>query len=352
MGPNPDHKYSGCVAVDSFSGAVTSIERNSAMNLKDDEEIVSMISPAQAINIAKEVLQAYFPFLPIDSFSINTTPETINNGASWKEMSRYIFVDFDRIIQTPSGEKVVIGVQRAFVALNSETGEWWSIDCGYEPIEISPIPSISTEEAVQSAISFLYALGAEYVEVEGVSDEWTLAREKGGGPQRIVKIIALEQYPGYYGQFEGCGARVIVDGHTGEVLDASFAFGGASFERKTLTLVFNGREQKWKQNPVVKNGEIYISLDDIKAMGFKVVKSGKNYVISFKKGKAVVSGSEILWIKGKPFIRSSSLGKIKGIKVKYLKEFKVLNIWVMNEKGYLQGKKEALRLKNQRREQQ
>ncbi|MBC7328073.1 hypothetical protein H5T87_08160 [bacterium] len=346
--PNPDGKYSGYISVDSFSGAVVEIERPYCMNLKPDEEITSMISPMQAITIAKEAAKSYFPNVPIESFEMAIDPDIINNGAAWSEHRRRIFVYFENAIYTPSGEKVWIDVQGVTVVLNSETGEWWAISCAYEPIEISPIPNISQEEAIQSAISFLYALGAEYVELEDVEEVWSLAREEGGGPQKVVKGIELHQYPGVYGTYEGCGAWIKVDGHTGEVLRWTFSWGGFYPEKKKfLTLLFNGKEYKWKQKPIVKSEGIYISSDDVKMMGFKVAKSGKNYLISYKKGKATIGGKDVIQVKGKLFIKSSALEKLKGIKVKHLKEFNILNIWVMNEKSYQQGKKEREKMKTE-----
>lgn len=345
--PNPDHKYSGYVYVDSFSGVVTEIEHVGAINLKQDEEVVSMISPMQAINIAKEAVLAYFPFIPIDSFAIETFPHTINNGAAWEEKASNVLIEFIRTTYAPSGEEIWMDVQHARVAVNAETGEWWDIRCAYEPIEISPIPALSTEEVIDSTISFFYGLGREYVEEEKVEDVWHLVREEGGGPQRVIKEMFLSCYPGFYGESNGRNLWIIVDGNTGEILHWEACWGSSSMEKKdSLTLVFKGKERKWKQKPIIKNGEIFISLDDVKAMGFKVGRRGKGYAISYRRGKTEITGRDLLWVKGKVFIRSGALEKIKGTKVKYLKEYDILNIWVMVDWAYKRGQKERDKLKD------
>jgi len=344
--PNPDHKYSGYVMVDSFSGLVTEIERPARL-IEAEPHPPNMISPSQAINIAKEVALSYFPNVPIDSLTLDTEPKIINNGASWDEYSDTITLWFAQTSYTPSGERVWMRVRKVGVGLISDTGEWWGIDCVYEPLEINPLPTISTDDAINSAISFIYALGAEYVELEEVEDDWWLLREEGGGPQRVVKEVHLECFPSPYEAGEGGGVLLWVDGHTGEIWRYEFSWGGgfSPEKKKSLALVYRGKELKWKEKPIIRNGGIFISLKDLEAMGMKVRKEGKGYTLSYKDDKAKMGREDIINVKGKAYIKSDALKKLKGIEVKLLKEFNILNIWVRNEKGYSQGKEELKKKK-------
>jgi hypothetical protein len=347
--PNPDHKYTGFVYVDSFKGVVVGIEGfrippKAKRLIKPAKK--SMISPDEAIKSAKIAIKSYFPNVPIDSFSIDTSPSRINNGRKWKEKSDSIRVEFYNTAVSPFKERVWIQVQSASTLLDAETGECRFIFCVYEPLEIPPLPRFNTEQAIDIAISFLNGMGAEFVEIEEAEKDWWLAREEGGGPQRIVKQITLHRYPSKDDPGEGGGVILLVDGRTGEICRwiCSWCM-WAPIERTTLTLYFKGSERKWKSQPIIKEKEIFISTDDIKAMGFKLERTKDGLILCYKKKRAEIPPDALLKAKGKDYIKSSVLEKIKGIKAKYFAQFNILHIWEINELGYEQGIEELLKKK-------
>jgi len=348
--PNPDHKYTGFVYVDSFKGVVVGVE-GFGMPPKAKRLIKpakkSMISPEEAIQIAKIAIKSYFPNVPIDSFLIDTSPSRINNGRKWREKSDSIRVEFYNTAISPFRERVSIQVQSASVLLDAETGECRFIFAVYEPLEIPPLPRFNTEQAIDIAISFLNGMGAEFVEVEEVEKDWWLAREEGGGPQRLVRQMMLNRYPSKDDPEESGTVQLYVDGLTGAICRWEGDWGGAwgPIERTTLTLYFKGRERKWKAEPIIKEKEIFISADDIKAMGFKIERKRDGLILRYKKKRAEISPGALLKAKGKDYIKSSVLEKIKGIKAKYFAQFNILHIWEINELGYEEGVEELIKKK-------
>jgi hypothetical protein len=93
------------------------------------------------------------------------------------------------------------------------------IEVAYIPLQIDPLPSLTKEEAAKSLISYLYGLGAEYIEIRGIEEEWQIRRESPNGPQHIFIVFTCwVDWPAgssvYYKNFW----EFAVDGHTGEIV--------------------------------------------------------------------------------------------------------------------------------------
>lgn len=362
--PNPDKKYSGRVWVDSYTGAVVEIEKD---NFKVREGNISdMLSPQQALSIAREAVASYFPNVPIYSFEdvVFFEPDMSGNG-SWAYYEDYIRIIFYKSYVTQEGKKVDIDFQYARATIDSQTGEVWDVSAVYEPLERDPLPSLTVEEAVQSLVSYLYALGAQYVEVGlgplypdypyTISPAWRLEKESPNGPQRVgIGIFCYLENPPDNPQLFPCPwIFCFVDGDTGEVIYGEFTDIGvpksALQKASTPSVFFNGKEVKTK--PLLKDGKLYINIKDLKAMGLNIEKKGEAYTISFRGNKATLLGKEILK-KGKDvFIKGDSLSRLKGIITLYNKEGKRFHIVVANEKSYKRGLKERSLLQKGKKKQ-
>ncbi|MGB9878276.1 MAG: hypothetical protein ACPLPS_10975 [bacterium] len=337
--PNPDHKFSGWVGVDSHTGAIAIMSTRHVAISKGN--ISDMIPPPQAISLARQITASYFPHIPIYSFEgVKTMPDIGSNG-SWEEYNPAITVWLYNRLLTQKGE-VEVGIQEVMVGLDSQTGEPEDIVVIYEPLQIDPTPTLTVEEAVQALISYLYGLGADSVEIRDISKRWYIEKESPNGPQHIYIIITC-----WVTEPEGSNIfpypmwSCAIDGHTGELIWGNFwvpPWGGPLQKSKKVfppSLFFDGKETKAKL--ILKGEKVYINIEDLKAVGFKVEKGEGKCTISYKDEKADFAGEEILQ-KGKDvFIEGESLGKLKGVMAKYRKEFKEFHIWIKNEKAYKKG---------------
>ena len=345
--PNPDKKYSGTVYVDSWSGAVMGISKSFG-RVRDDRNIANMLTPQQALNRAKEFILSYFPDVPIDSLTPNwADDEPTEDGSSWKEYDDFLSVIFRKELLTPDGEEVRIYIQEVSISMDSNTGELEDIDYCYEPLEIAPWPTLTREEIAQAVTSYFYGLGAESVVISHTGYGWNVEREEPYGIQRLSTLVAFKAFPSpdlppdiknLLDNLNIC----FVDGHTGEVFYAclEFILGGpfggiGRKEPSSLSVFYNGQRRETISPPFLQNGGVYISLEDVKKMGFRVGKKG--YVVAYKGNRAELKRGDIISKDGREYIRGEALGKIKGVRVHYGEETKEFHILVLNEKLFQMG---------------
>jgi|YelNatPaOPRAMG01_1025707.scaffolds.fasta_scaffold25304_3 hypothetical protein len=346
--PNPDKKYNGKVLVDSWTGAVKYLGKSFAP-YRQNKNIANMLTPQQAINRAREIALSYFPNVPVYTFSGVKIlyPNTTADGSSWKAYDDSIAVEFYNRALSPEGKEVWIGLQDVLVTIDSNTGNLLRIFCCYEPIEVSPIPNLTQEQLAQAISSFFYGLGAELVEVNDFGGRWWLEREEPYGRQRVYTLayITAEPSPSLpqdLKQLISAINRCFVDGQTGEVFyGISEGFVGGPpipiFQPKPkLTLIFNGQERKTKFPLRLWNGAVYISLEDIKALGFQVAKERDGYDISF--GNKITKTKEIIKKEGREWVKGKTIGTLGGILVRHIPRHNVFSILILNESVFEMGK--------------
>lgn len=347
--PNPDHKYTGTVYVDSYTGQIKGITKGWVV--RDSGSISDMLPPQQAINVMRNIVASYFPDVPIYSMDLPFLDDYVTeDGSSWKTYEDVIYLTFAERTFTPDGKPVWIYTKCVDIAIDSQTGELQEMFRCYEPLEISPIPSLTYDEMAQAVTSYLYGLGATYVEILdiGGSEEWRINREEPYGPQRLytnieVYIEGIPSLPdgNYFGY---------VDGHTGEIFNAHQSILGIALSPSTsekpssLSILFNGRKVKTSSPPIIQKGKVYISVEDVKKMGFNLKKE-KKWQISYKNKRATVEDGEIM-SKGKTkYILGTVLGRLEGVITRYNKNSNKFYILILNEKAFKKGREERLKLK-------
>jgi hypothetical protein len=345
--PNPDHKYAGYIYVDSFTGNIVHIDRGHEPR---EGQIEDMIPPQQAINLARQLVVSYFHNIPVDSLQgVETKPEVGSNG-NWKEYCDEISVHLYKTITTEKGA-VKVDIQQVWVDFDSHTGDMSEIEVAYIPLQIDPVPSLTKEEAAQSLISYLYGLGAEYIEIRGIEEEWQIRRESPNGPQHIFIVFTCwVDWPAgssvYYKNFW----EFAVDGHTGEIvwgypLEFSEGFPSSLSKRSKISsprLIFNGREIK--ANIILKGEKVYLRMEDLKGMGFKIEEGEGGYIISYKNEKAIFPKEELFKKGGELYVERESLSKLKGVMTKYRGDVRELHMWIMNEKAFKKGEEDSKKL--------
>ncbi len=365
--PNPDHKYSGAVFVDSYTGAIKGICKG-AFDSREGQ-ISDMLPPQQAISRAREIVASYFPNVPIYSMELSYIhPELTEDGSSWKHYDSYLYMTFTNRVFTPDGEPVWINVQSVKVEIDSWTGELDELFCCYEPLEVSPIPSLTEEEMAQRVASYLYGLGASFVVITPIvvsieigGAKWWINREEPYGRQRLYTDVYLyiEGIPslsdgGYWGK---------VDGHTGELFNAHQEFllgppyglgpphGRAAKKEKPppLSITFNGMIRKMAFPPILKGGKVYISVEDVKKMGFRLERKGRSWSISLGDKSKAIKGKGLLSKDKRSYILGEALRKLKGVIVRYNKEWNQFHIVILNEEAFKRGQQDKLKLKSRRR---
>jgi len=366
--PNPDHKYTGTVWVDSWTGEVKGLHKNYG-HYTPEGAIGDMLLPQQSENIARQIVNSYFPNIPVSSMEAEFYPK-LKNG-TWEEFSHIVCITFYTRFTNPQGEKVSVDVQSAKVWLDSRSGELAEIFACYEPLEVSPFHSLSYEELARAAASYLYGLGAEEVIIRGVGPYdayrnishqdvyieedmtvWRLSREEPYGQQRLWTWIDFNikspDFPNLEQSWTGG-----VDGHTGEVIYACYAptiCGGIIPPKReksedSFNLYFNGMKRKPKIQPLIKEGKVYIGIEDLKAIGFNIAKKGKGYLLSFKDKKVMIDGKDILKEGKVLYLNGEALRRGKGIVVHYNKGKKAFHILVLNDKAYEKGLEARKKLK-------
>jgi hypothetical protein len=358
--PNPDHKYSGIVAVDSWRGEVARFIQQWIMPPEDEVDLAGniseMLSPAEALQLAKQYMASYFPNVNINDFRcIDLGVETTPDGSSWTRHSYIMNVlfDMDGEIEGPSGP-ISTNVPRALVSFLSHTGELISIWHDYQPLQISLVPQITKEEAIEIASSFLYGLGAQYMERPLGEPEWWFGYQVPDGRQRLAIGIgfcyvspredASPQAKALFSGYEGL-VDVFVDGHTGEVFwvyrtDAPPIHSAVFHPKKrypTTCVFLNGKEKKLKEQPIVKGGKVFLALEDVKSLGFGIERKGEEYFLIYKNQRVAIKEGFFTNKGNKKYLDSKALEKIKGIKTEYSSKFNSLLILTINKKGYEQA---------------
>jgi hypothetical protein len=357
--PNPDKKYSGIIAVDSWTGRVMGIykgvppESVELYNKMGSENITYMITPQQAISLASQYLTDYFPQIApiLSNQSPFLNPLPTSDDKSWTFFSPGITITWDKIANDIGDIQVWVDL-----VLDSYTGKLMKIGIvKYDTAEISFQPTISEEEALQSALSFLYGLGAEHLEVEEVTRS-LIFRPSPGSPQRIVYWIYFENTKARDDAPEGVKKLlgvyvphkvwVTVDINTGEILgvmDRKVLCGGWEWEKfKSPRIYFNGREEKAKM--ITKGKDAFVSIDSLKKIGFALALKKGKYRLSFK-GKSIdLKQEEVIKENGALLLNVRALNKLDNIKVVYSEKLKTIDIWTVNEKA-VNGAKELLRNK-------
>lgn len=200
--PNPDGKYTGTVLVDSYTGQIQELLKGLS-ELREDQNIANMLSPQQAMEKARQWVASYFPNIPIASMSVDFVfPPLSEDGSTWENYDDYVTFGFFNRTSTPDGETVELLLQSVIVMLDSNSGELLNMRVCYEPLEISPTPSLTKEEIAQIVASYLYGLGAQVVYIRDIGGprRWYVAREEPYGQQRlytyaIVGIEGLQSFP-------------------------------------------------------------------------------------------------------------------------------------------------------------
>ncbi len=349
--PNPDNKYSGTVYVDSYTGKVMEINRGFG-EIRQDKNVANMLPPQQALNLAKKAVLSYFPNIPIDSFTADfiPPPELTADGSSWEEYDDEVCVSFHNRFITPDGENVDIYIQRASVYMDSNTGEPLEVNACYEPLEISPIPTLSKEQIAQCVVSYFLGLGAEVVYIAEIGNGWSLEREEPNGIQRLYTLVMFQAIPSPDAPPEvknllenlNCCA---VDGHTGQVFSGMLILPlGSPISNKPrkgdIEVFFNG-QRVGLSFPVIQDKEdLYISFEDVKKMGFKLRPSGGKYIIYHKANKkniAKIDEAELFEKEGEKYIKGKALSKLKGVITHYAKDTDDFHIAIVNEKAFQKG---------------
>jgi len=362
--PNPDSKYTGAISVDSWTGEVKGIFKDLPARL-GERNISGMLTPQQALNIAKQIATSYFPNIPIDTMEVDFYPDTTQDGTTWEQCGNRICVSFQTSIINSLGEKVEVKTQTVEVWIDSYTGELTEIFACYEPIEVSPVRSLTYEEIAQAVASFFYGMGAESIRISAVGPYhpptgtvlnnigehayWFISRGEPYGPQRLYTYV---HWSVVLPSLSGTGTAY-VDGHTGEIIYAPIvmAVGGAPEEirkkesgvKPTFLLFFNGMKREPKNPPLFKGGQIYISVDDVSAMGFKVGRKG--YVIGYMAKRAYLDEGDVINEKGKRYIKGKALEKLKGVVTNYTEEENQFHIIVLNEKLFKLGQEYRAKLR-------
>jgi len=352
--PNPDRKYSGYVYVDSWTGRITGINRvelistdfvrtvkEKGMNVKD------MISPQQAKTLAPQYLADYFPQVAqiVSNKLEMVDPLPTPDGQSWTMFDPHICVGFANIPQA-TGEPIVW----VSIGLDCFTGQLETIDCGYyDVLEVSLQPDVSEETAVETALSFLYGLGAEHLEIERVGISLPF-RESPNGRQRIAydiflgNTMARDDAPlevkrllgDYYFPHK---LFVRVDIHTGEVLLVADrkAMCARAEHPSNPKLFIDGREQKAKI--LCKDDYAGILAEDLKKLGFSLGSKNGKAMLRWKGEVIPLEENKILKENGGTYINVEALNKFKGLKVIYAKRLKTIDILKLNDKAWQKGKK-------------
>ncbi|MGB9878134.1 MAG: hypothetical protein ACPLPS_10235 [bacterium] len=354
--PNPDGKYNGYISVDSWTGRVVGIDKGNlpeheVLYLKEHRESVSdMISPQQAISLAHKYLSDYFPQI----FQIVSTgywgiddPSLTSDKTTWLFFSPWIHVGYDKFPSEIGDVDIHIDV-----CLDCYAGKLARIDCReYDVAEISLKPDISKEEALEIALSFLYGLGAEHLELMRLA-EGTIFREYPNGRQRVAYEVwfdntkAREDAPREVIRLLGSAhiphrIWVRVDIHTGEILHVEdvklMCMRTKIFKHPHLFL--NGEEKDVRV--LLKNGEAFISIDDLKKIGVLVQLKGKGYVLRYGKENVSIE-KEVQKINGSLYLNVQALNKLRRLKAIYSKTLKTIDIWTVQEKA-LKDAKELLK---------
>jgi hypothetical protein len=357
--PNPDNKYRGTVYVDSYTGAVKGIFRRNP-GIKENGQISDMLPPQQAINLAKEYITSYFPDIPIDSFAMEIIgPDSgiSEDGSTWKGYTDFLYFSFTNKLHTPDGKPVWIDVQHVAIGMDSETGELCEIFCCFEPIEISPVPTLTKEQLAEAVTSYLNGLGASVVEIRQLNgdtgpgwwpgedkNDWWLSRQEPYGSQRLYTDLwfYIEGVPG----LPDGAYFAAVDGHTGEIFNgglAPLALGGPKVPTQrpsSLSIFFNGLKRKTNMAPLIREGKVYISVIDLKKWGFKLKKEGKGYVISYGANAVKIGNNDVIKRGQNDYIMGESIGKIKGFMVRYNKKFNQFHIISVDWKAFERGKQD------------
>lgn len=350
--PNPDKKYSGYVFVDSWSGRIVAIKkfirRSSILALLENRTSISdMISPQRAKALAYQYLSDYFPQIAQIAFNKppQSSPPTTSDESSWEWFEYKIGFISTQVAQNVSDYFVSI-----YVNLDCYTGELIGIYCRYyDVMEVSPHPYISEETALETALSFLYGLGAEHIELERVDKSFPL-RESPNGRQRVAYDILLkntsarEDAPLEIKRLLGDinfphKLLVRMDIHTGEIL--------AGLDTKVLAmrteffesphLYFNARERKAEILTIGKDA--FILANDIKELGFSLQKSRGRYVLNWGQENVMLEEKKIKSEGRKMYISISALNKLKRVKAIYSNKLKTIDMWTINEKAQKDSKK-------------
>jgi hypothetical protein len=254
----------------------------------------------------------------------------------------------EKKLHTPDGKPVWIDIQDVAIGMDSETGELCEIFCCYEPIEISPIPTLTIEQLAEAVTSYLYGLGASVVEIRqlngGEDNAWWLSRQEPYGSQRLYTDLwfYIEGVPG----LPDGAYFASVDGHTGEIFNAGLApvaLGGPKVPTQrpsSLSIFFNGLKRKTKMVPLLKEGKVYISVIDLKKLGFKLKKEGKGYVISYGANAVKIGNNDVIKRGQNDYIMGENIGKIKGFMVRYNKKFNQFHIISVDWKAFERGKQD------------
>lgn len=342
LDPNPDNKYSGYVWVDSYIGKVVGFEHGD-FDVREGT-IEDMIPPQQAIELAKQICSSYFPDMPVNSFEEISTFPDISSTGSWEHYEDFIIVWLENRIFTPQAEKIVIDLQSVCITIDSVRGTLCDIDAAYEPLEVNPVPTLTLDQAQQALLSYLYGLGAQYVEIwEEEKINWHIFKESPNGVQRVAAYIYFYVESSPDSPLSSAEHWFIaVDGHTGEVVygHGAHACGKLDRKAKALTIFFNGKEVKTKDKPFIKGGRVYISFQDMEKVGFKIEEKDSGYLISYKDKSAKIRSDEVIRRGNKRYIKGGGIAKLEGIVVRYDKEGKRFHILVRDEKAYQRGLKD------------
>jgi hypothetical protein len=354
--PNSDGKYNGMVYVDSYTGEIVKFTTGRQFEVEWQGDTSQMLPPNTIVNLADNYVNSYFPNIPLNEFqrSVFYSSEeqlseeswtmksyNLNEGQSWQAFSPLIHVGYSKSLTTAEGEKIFVDFQKIFVTIDSITGRLCEIICVYEPIQVATQPTISSEEAAEIVLSHFYGLGYQNVsfpQSEFSQAGWSIKCEAPNGPQRLSRCFEVEVWTNDMPQM----FLVEVDGHSGEIWAGDASMGAPvskeEYARKVykgyLVVVFNGRVMKPLHEPFIQRDQLFISLEDLKAMGFKLSKRTSGYIISFKGGIITLTGRDVVRREGREYIKADKLKGIKNIMVEYDKILRRINIWCKNEKAY------------------
>jgi len=366
---NPDHKYTGRVVIDSYTGNIVSFSTQHQFQLIDKKgDIANMLPPQTIVNLAKQYVASYFPNIPLEQVELQGIayagpPTPVDGGEMsgpdnfffsvkgeepWKAYSGSVIVMWENFLHY--GDVCIdMRLQQVSVELDSETGQLCELKCVYEPLEINPQPTLSDQEVEEIVLSHFYGLGYTDVSIER-DYGWSITRIAPNGRQVLSKWLDILAYTsdGTMWAF-----WVKVDGHTGEIWQGSMSLGGlppnpsssGSSKTSSLKVKFDGKELKLSSSPVRKNGKLFLAVADIQKMGIKLNKLGKGLVLLFRGQKVSVDNKDILTQGKNRYVNVAVLGKIKNMMVNYNENLGSLNIWVKNEKAYNEAKTVAEKLK-------
>ncbi len=207
------------IHIDRFTGI---IYRASHLVIIEGLTIDHMLSPNQAITLARQYLQRYYIWADTSTWEVTSIVPEVVNG-QWAEVQPMISVDFEpslQIPQLPEGVEFINEAIGCSITIDAVRGDFVGFSASYSQVDFPLEPLITPEEA--EALARQYLVSKEK-QVEGTG-QWAslvLAPELGTTYARLAYIFGFHCPVGGDAYM---AAWVGVDAHTGEIVYAEIPF--------------------------------------------------------------------------------------------------------------------------------